>query len=272
MSIVKEWHVSHGDLFAIGKETNEKYCHAIPKQPGLQDLRISVIIRSVDKSFINFNTVSKSVIYANGNVKSFQAECISTKSYVDVGVKEHVSDMIAKREELKRLTSKLTTSFQSDNENNNSNDMSSAVPLIVANFPEDGAVNRSPSLCIMLESEGGTSGCGYVGSGNLLNKRCSKQLDIEDPALYYLGEGLAVPKEKGARAVPNSKSGNLSSSDALPSSSTTSTSEILDKVTLLGRSPSPLQEEASPPRRRKVHGERVPFGNTDPLFSPVALE
>ena len=53
MKIYKEWKVAHGDMFALGQKTNEKYCHAVPKESALKSMRISVIFRTVSKSFVN---------------------------------------------------------------------------------------------------------------------------------------------------------------------------------------------------------------------------
>jgi hypothetical protein len=103
---MKEWRVSHGDLFALGPETNEAYCHAVPFEETAKNLRISVIFRSISKSFINLEATEKSVEYASGKVKSFKAECISTSGYDDIGTKQHIADLIASRE-IKKLAKKL---------------------------------------------------------------------------------------------------------------------------------------------------------------------
>ena len=55
MKIHKEWKVAHGDMFALGQTTNENYCHAVPKEPALKSMRISVIFRTVSKSFVNLH-------------------------------------------------------------------------------------------------------------------------------------------------------------------------------------------------------------------------
>ena len=55
MKIYKEWKVAHGDMFALGQTTNENYCHAVPKEPALKSMRISVIFRTVSKSFVNLH-------------------------------------------------------------------------------------------------------------------------------------------------------------------------------------------------------------------------
>lgn len=65
-------------------------------------MRISIIFRSIDKSFINLETAeNKTAIYANGKEKDFKAELISTKSYDDEGEKEHIVNLINNREKIK---------------------------------------------------------------------------------------------------------------------------------------------------------------------------
>ena len=112
-------------MVALGQKTNEDYLHSVPKEPSVSKMRISIIFRSIDKSFINLGTVSiyslippilitiitiitiletaenKIAIYANGKEKSFKAELISTKSYLDDGEKEHIVDLINAREKIK---------------------------------------------------------------------------------------------------------------------------------------------------------------------------
>ncbi len=113
MSIVKEWRVNHGDLFAIGMKTNEAYCHAVPQERDCCNLRISIIFRSIDKSFLDNiprDTLPiKTVQYATpvGKTKDFQAECIVCDGYDDLGEREHIGDMIQEREDKKKLNQLL---------------------------------------------------------------------------------------------------------------------------------------------------------------------
>ena len=60
MSISREWRVGHGDLVALGPATNEALMHAVTREPGNTNMRISVIFRTIDKSFIDLN--GKSVL------------------------------------------------------------------------------------------------------------------------------------------------------------------------------------------------------------------
>lgn len=99
MTVVQEWEVGHGDMFGLGQETNTKYCHAIPRDQRVQDLRISIIFRSVDKSFVDLQAKTINVKYANGNVKPFSAEVITTKDIHDAGTREHIAWLVADREE-----------------------------------------------------------------------------------------------------------------------------------------------------------------------------
>lgn len=99
---IKAWQVNHGDLFALGQKTNDDYCHVVPKDPTVKNLRISIIFRSVSKSFINLDATPKKAIYANGKEKIFKAECITTKDCDDEGTKEHIADLINLREIAKK--------------------------------------------------------------------------------------------------------------------------------------------------------------------------
>jgi hypothetical protein len=101
MSVSKEWAVGHGDIFGLGQETNTKYCHCVPQDKQLQGMRISVIFRSIDKSFIDLKAQTISVKYANGELKPFSAELITTKNSKDIGTREHIAWLIADREEEK---------------------------------------------------------------------------------------------------------------------------------------------------------------------------
>lgn len=105
LRIANLWSVAHGDLFALGPQTNRSFCHAVPQDPTVQALRISIIFRTVTKSFIDLgpNVCSRSVMYANGVVKSFRAECILSSSLSDVGTRVHVCDLIHQREEKKKV-------------------------------------------------------------------------------------------------------------------------------------------------------------------------
>ena len=120
--LLSYYHELLGDLVALGQKTNEDYLHCVPKEPSVSKMRISIIFRSIDKSFINLGTVSiyslipsiviiiitiletaenKIAIYANGKEKSFKAELISTKSYCDDGEKVHIVELINTREKAK---------------------------------------------------------------------------------------------------------------------------------------------------------------------------
>jgi hypothetical protein len=108
MNIAEEWRVNHGDLFALGQKSNVNYCHAVPQEPDVKDLRVSIIFRCIDKSFIDLNAPKREVTYASGNVKEFSAECVTTKNIKDVGTREHIVDLVSKRElaKLKKLIAK----------------------------------------------------------------------------------------------------------------------------------------------------------------------
>lgn len=109
LRIAKEWRVGHGDLFALGQDTNRRYCHAVPQERALHEARISIIFRSVSKSFISFDTVERNVLYASGRTLNFKAECIKTCGYEDEGTREHIADLIARREEKKMIKLKANS-------------------------------------------------------------------------------------------------------------------------------------------------------------------
>ena len=103
MKIKHEWRVKHGDLFVLGPETNEKYCHAVPMEPALENMRISVIFRTISKSFVNLNGPYRSVKYASGTMKEFNAICITTSGFNDYGTEEHIVDLIQERENKRKI-------------------------------------------------------------------------------------------------------------------------------------------------------------------------
>ena len=96
--------MKQGDLFALGPITNSQYCHAaVPtlQQQNTEDsssLRISVIFRSVDKFFIDQRAQVVQATYFGGKIRHFTSECITTKSYDDIGTREHVAYLINHRE------------------------------------------------------------------------------------------------------------------------------------------------------------------------------
>lgn len=103
MTIAKEWLVEHGDIFGIGQKTNEKYCHCIPQDKAVTSMRISVVFRSIDKSFIKLDGPEIAVQYADGRVRPFRAELITTKTVEDEGICEHIAWLVAEREEAKAM-------------------------------------------------------------------------------------------------------------------------------------------------------------------------
>ncbi len=120
MSVIKEWKVHHGDLFALGPETNRAYCHAVTQDKTIQDVRISIIFRTVTKSFIDYNVASKYVTYANGKIKEFKAECILCKDLHDSGSRTHVADLIDMREQ-KKLSKIQSPQPKTDDESSDRN-------------------------------------------------------------------------------------------------------------------------------------------------------
>mmetsp|Transcript_19594 Transcript_19594/g.27983 ORF Transcript_19594/g.27983 Transcript_19594/m.27983 type:complete len:96 (+) Transcript_19594:605-892(+) len=60
LSVAREWRVGHGDLFALGPATNERLLHAVTREPGGTGMRVSVIFRSITKSYIDTDGEKKS--------------------------------------------------------------------------------------------------------------------------------------------------------------------------------------------------------------------
>jgi len=109
MNVQRKWKVQHGDLFALGIETNESFCHAVPHDKSIGGMRISIIFRSISKAFIQLSpslVPEKAVEYASGKVRRFRAEIIDTESYDDVGIKVHICDLIQSRE-IQKLARKI---------------------------------------------------------------------------------------------------------------------------------------------------------------------
>jgi len=103
MTVVEQYRVKHGDLFVLGPITNSAYCHAIPQEKSISNLRISIIFRTIAKSFIDFHAEKRVAEYADGRTKMFTSETITCKSMHDAGIREHLSDLINDREAKKRL-------------------------------------------------------------------------------------------------------------------------------------------------------------------------
>ena len=101
MTVVQKWKVTHGDILGIGQKTNDRFCHSVPQDKNVKGLRISIIFRSVDKSFIDMSAPQIRVKYASGTIKPFGAELISTSDINDEGTREHIAWLIADREEMK---------------------------------------------------------------------------------------------------------------------------------------------------------------------------
>ena len=76
---------AHGDVFVLGPETNDRYCHAIPLKDGaaavvaadVGSLRVSVIFRSIDRSFVDRAAPSKAARYADGSERVFSCAAIT---------------------------------------------------------------------------------------------------------------------------------------------------------------------------------------------------
>lgn len=103
MRISHEFRVRQGDLFALGPQTNETYCHAVPQECAQPGMRISIMFRTVDKSFIDLHAPAQPVVYANNVRRIFTAECVTTTGIADSGTREHIANLISTRELQKRV-------------------------------------------------------------------------------------------------------------------------------------------------------------------------
>jgi alkylated DNA repair dioxygenase AlkB len=98
MTVYKEWHARNGDLFVLGPKSNTAFCHALLKDPAQKGLHICIVLRTVDKSFVDYTVLPKPATYANGVTKYFAVECITATGFDDPGTREHLSDLISARE------------------------------------------------------------------------------------------------------------------------------------------------------------------------------
>lgn len=86
----------HGDLFVLGPRTNATFCHCVPASPATGDrLRVSVVFRSVDRSFVRAARPGTAV-YASGASRTFAAETVEGRGHREVTA--HLADLVAARE------------------------------------------------------------------------------------------------------------------------------------------------------------------------------
>lgn len=104
LQIEQEFRVEQGDLFVLGPRTNETFCHAIPQESAQSGMRISIIFRTVDKSFIDLHAAPRLAVYDGTNKQRiFSAQCVTTTGFNDLGKREHLADLVNYREAQKRL-------------------------------------------------------------------------------------------------------------------------------------------------------------------------
>lgn len=196
IGIVKEWRVGHGDLFSLGPQTNENYCHTVPIEPALKSMRISVIFRTVSKSFVDFNGPLKTVNYASDKTKDFSAVLITTNGFNDSGLREHVADLIQIRENEKRM--KKLTVHTKEVLPRNSYLMDNIKRLhdeIIIRRAENGRNNcLKKSDHDQIHDQINNSYCDYLERKKMITKQLAlKNGDIDDNHKYYMGNGTAVP-------------------------------------------------------------------------------
>mmetsp|Transcript_9932 Transcript_9932/g.10036 ORF Transcript_9932/g.10036 Transcript_9932/m.10036 type:complete len:441 (+) Transcript_9932:206-1528(+) len=99
LTIYREWRVGPGDMIRLGPQTNKTYCHTIPKDNNITTLRISLIFRTINKSFMQpISSMKKEVMYADNTRKMIQGYSLITNHYNDIGITEHIGDLIQIRE------------------------------------------------------------------------------------------------------------------------------------------------------------------------------
>mmetsp|Transcript_38186 Transcript_38186/g.38872 ORF Transcript_38186/g.38872 Transcript_38186/m.38872 type:complete len:419 (+) Transcript_38186:157-1413(+) len=98
-TIKREWTIGNGDLFILGSNTNQQYCHAIQKDLNIKEIRIEILFRTINKNFIDINGKTKLAHYSNGNMHDIRGEVISTLHIDDIGNRELIGDLIERREE-----------------------------------------------------------------------------------------------------------------------------------------------------------------------------
>ncbi|KAK7232595.1 hypothetical protein SO694_00035135 [Aureococcus anophagefferens] len=90
---LRTWRPRHGDLVVLGPETNARCCHCVPRAPG-DGLRVSIVFRSVDKSFLR-KAPPRVATYASGAARVVAAEAVVG------GARRHLSELISAREAAK---------------------------------------------------------------------------------------------------------------------------------------------------------------------------
>lgn len=202
MKISRQWRVCHGDLFAIGSQTNDSYLHAITREPSCTGLRVSIIFRSIDKSFIDLDgkwisvastslaeyciqwnpflspAPPKEAVYSDGKRRTFRAECISTTNYTDCGSREHLADLITEREIEKTLA--IAAARDAFNKETTKTGIESL---------NDGEERKDVELQSAYSLELHAENRGMHSAAPAKQVLCS----------YYQGYGAAVPDAKAAR-------------------------------------------------------------------------
>ena len=210
LKIHRSWDVSHGDLFALGAVTNEKYCHCIPSDTRVQSLRISIIFRTVTKSFIDFSPSAvpiKSAVYANDKVKEYQAECVLTTGLDDIGKRTHIADLIQTREDKKRAkmmvpacptpcsAAQTASTPEPIPTLSHKSTKLSKVDLPTPDLTPPSSLksnddNNNNSSSIKLQTPAATDNIPALSSRSLFKLR---MLDQEKRDQYFMGRGMEVP-------------------------------------------------------------------------------
>jgi hypothetical protein len=148
------------------------YLHAVPQDKSVTDLRVSIIFRSVDKSFIDLNAQPKQVKYfKSGKISTFTAACVVTSGYDDKGEYTHIADLIQERENKKR--EKFKSNVRHDVSNN-------FVKQLMSDLSQT-KLDENLDMEFHEEKE------------DYIKRNVIKMSDMEDVKKFYNGEGVTVP-------------------------------------------------------------------------------
>jgi hypothetical protein len=145
-------------------------------------MRISVIFRTVDKSFVKFGAEPKMATYATGKSKVFTAECVTAKGFDDTGIVEHVADLVAHREELKRKKMEKAREVKAAKE---AEAAATAQQTPSETDSESGSATSPKPNKAAKEAK---------AAKDAQDTKALKLLHLEDDKKFFMGAGLTVPK------------------------------------------------------------------------------
>jgi len=208
MTVAGQYQVKHGDLFVLGPITNSTFCHAIPQEKAISNLRISIIFRTISKSFIDFRGEGRLAEYADGRKKIFTSETITCRNFNDAGIREHLSDLINDREAKKKLkltkqlsssstiitatttTSTTTTISRRNNNNNDRNDEERSDDL----KKSEAIATQTAQLCVRDILAKYLINSRPLSESHRIKTPILKVEEDESLDLYYMGSASTVPQ------------------------------------------------------------------------------